>query len=75
MQNGLYRKPKREDTTKGSGKINWKRTLQSEIPIFSNGNLIFQNLFRSRTQLVNNVVTLAMQYVLMNNQDLLNLFG
>jgi hypothetical protein len=73
LQNGLYRKPKQEGTTKGSGKINWKRTLQSEIPIFSNGNLIFQNLFRWRTQLVNNVVTLAMQYVLMNNQDLLNL--
>lgn len=74
LQNGLYRKPKRTDMTKGTGKINWKRTLQSEIPIFSNGNLIFQNLFRSQMQLVNNVVTLAMQYILINNQALLKLF-
>lgn len=73
LQHGLYRKPNREDTTKGTGKINWKKTLQSEIPIFSDGNLIFQNLFCAQTQLVNNVVTLAMQYVLMNNQDLLKL--
>ncbi|MBT9263029.1 LlaJI family restriction endonuclease [Lacticaseibacillus paracasei] len=73
LQNGLYRKPKRTITSKGTGKINWKRTLQSEIPIFSNGNLIFKDLCRSQTQLMNNVVTLAMQYVLMNNQDLLRL--
>ena len=73
LQNGLYRKPKRTNTSKGTGKINWKRTLQSEIPIFLNGNLIFKELCRSQTQLMNNVVTLAMQYVLMNNLDLLKL--
>lgn len=43
ISNGYYRNSEKIFRTNGKGKINWKKTLETE-PIVSNGNIIYNNV-------------------------------
>lgn len=43
LSNGYYRNSEKRYRTNGKGKINWKKTLETE-PIVSGGNIIYNNI-------------------------------
>ena len=43
LSNGYYRNSEKIYRTNGKGKINWKKTLETQ-PIISNGNIIYNNV-------------------------------
>lgn len=43
LSNGYYRNSEKIYRTNGKGKVNWKKTLETQ-PIISNGNIIYNNI-------------------------------
>lgn len=47
LENGFYYNREKRTSHSNSGKIDWKRTLQQTTPIYSSGNIIYDQLITS----------------------------
>lgn len=55
LENGFYYNREKTYSNSNSGKIDWKKTLK-QVPIFSNGNIIYDKLITSRMAASNDLV-------------------
>ena len=55
LENGFYYNREKTYSNSNSGKIDWKKTLK-QVPIFSNGNIIYDKLVTSRMAASNDLV-------------------
>lgn len=55
LENGFYYNREKTYSNSNSGKIDWKKTLK-QVPIFSNGNIIYDKLITSRMAATNDLV-------------------
>lgn len=58
LSNGYYRNSEKIYRTNGKGKINWKKTLETE-PIVSNGNIIYSNVIVEVRNECDDIITAA----------------
>lgn len=56
LENGLYYNREKKLSRSNSGKIEWKRTLQ-QVPIYSDGNIIYDQLITSKMTPANDMIT------------------
>lgn len=56
LENGLYYNREKKISRSNSGKIEWKRTLQ-QVPIYSDGNIIYDQLITSKMTPANDMIT------------------
>lgn len=56
LENGLYYTREKKISRSNSGKIEWKRTLQ-QVPIYSDGNIIYDQLITSKMTPANDMIT------------------
>lgn len=56
LENGLYYNREKKISRSNSGKIEWKRTLQ-QVPIYSDGNIIYDQLTTSKMTPANDMIT------------------
>lgn len=56
LENGLYYNREKKVSRSNSGKIEWKRTLQ-QVPIYSDGNIIYDQLITSKMTPANDMIT------------------
>lgn len=56
LENGLYYNREKKISRSNSGKIEWKRTLQ-QVPIYSDGNIIYDQLVTSKMTPANDMIT------------------
>ncbi len=56
IENGYYYSYQKVDSKNFSGKINWKKTMRT-IPIYSNGNIIYDKLITSKMIASNDIVS------------------
>lgn len=56
LENGLYYNREKKISRSNSGKIEWKRTLQ-QVPIYSDGNIIYDQLVISKMTPANDMIT------------------
>lgn len=56
LENGLYYNREKKLSRSNSGKIEWKKTLQ-QVPIYSDGNIIYDQLITSRMVPANDMIT------------------
>lgn len=56
LENGLYYNREKKISCSNSGKIEWKRTLQ-QVPIYSDGNIIYDQLITSKMTPANDMIT------------------
>ncbi len=56
LENGLYYNREKKISRSNSGKIEWKRTLQ-QVPIYSDGNIIYDQLVTSKMVPANDMIT------------------
>ena len=56
LENGLYYNREKKISRSNSGKIEWKKTLQ-QVPIYSEGNIIYDQLITSRMVPANDMIT------------------
>lgn len=55
LENGFYYNREKTYSNSNSGKIDWKKTLK-QVPIFSNGNIIYDKLVTSKMAASNDLV-------------------
>ena len=55
LENGFYYNREKTYSNSNSGKIDWKKTLK-QVPIFSNGNIIYDKLITSKMAATNDLV-------------------
>lgn len=56
LENGFYYNREKKISRSNSGKIEWKRTLQ-QVPIYSDGNIIYDQLITSKMTPANDMIT------------------
>lgn len=56
LENGFYYNREKKISRSNSGKIEWKRTLQ-KVPIYSDGNIIYDQLITSKMTPANDMIT------------------
>lgn len=56
LENGLYYNREKKISRSNSGKIEWKRSLQ-QVPIYSDGNIIYDQLITSKMTPANDMIT------------------
>lgn len=56
LENGFYYNREKKISCSNSGKIEWKRTLQ-QVPIYSDGNIIYDQLITSKMTPANDMIT------------------
>lgn len=56
LENSLYYNREKKISRSNSGKIEWKRTLQ-QVPIYSDGNIIYDQLITSKMTPANDMIT------------------
>lgn len=61
ISNGIYRNTEKIYQNNAKGKVNWKRTLSTR-PIFSNGNIIYNNLVVEVNNDCDNIITEAHRF-------------
>lgn len=75
VKNGLYQEIEKKYSQKSNGKINWKKTLNSEH-YFSNNNVIYINPFYESSIQKNNLITELNNYCIHQSVDYIGfLFG
>ena len=75
FNNGLYQEIERIDSKKSKGKINWKKTINSEH-YFSDNNIIYINPYFNSSIQKNNLITELNNYCLHKSMEYIGfLFG
>ncbi len=68
LENGLYYNREKKLSRSNSGKIEWKRTLQ-QVPIYSDGNIIYDQLITSKMTPANDMITHIYKLCLRQSAD------
>lgn len=68
LENGLYYNREKKISRSNSGKIEWKRTLQ-QVPIYSDGNIIYDQLITSKMTPANDMITYIYKLCLRQSID------
>lgn len=64
MKNGLYSEQSYKTKTNGNGRIEWKRTIQNKIPLYSSGNYLYYDTYNSNISKEENKITQIQKYCL-----------
>ncbi len=70
LNNGIY--INREDTLKlnQNGKVNWKRTLETQ-PIISNGKIIYNNIIVQRKEVIDDIIVQIHKFCIKHSIDVI----
>lgn len=68
INNGIYYNREKQYSDKYNGKIHWKKTLRN-VPMISNGNVIYDKLVASKTNSTNDVISHTYKYCLKKSID------